>query len=88
MAAKKADDKAAEKSSKSGDVGEAEVQAKFDAAHKVGYSGVSTDPTPNENYTIRGVLAGKPTPETDYDAALEAVKVRVDGVEGVQPPSK
>lgn len=87
MAAAK--DKPSDKpASKSSDLGQSELQAHFDEAHAKGYFGQSTDPTPNEHYTISGVLAGKPTPETNYEAALEAVKVRVDGVEGVQPPSK
>lgn len=30
-----------------------------------GYWGVQVDKTPNENYTVAGVLAGKPTPETE-----------------------
>lgn len=30
-----------------------------------GYRGVQVDTTPNENYTVAGVLAGKPTPETE-----------------------
>lgn len=30
-----------------------------------GYFGHQVDKTPNENYTVAGVLAGKPTPETD-----------------------
>lgn len=30
-----------------------------------GYRGVQADKTPNEHYTIAGVIAGKPTPETD-----------------------
>lgn len=29
-----------------------------------GYRGANTDPTPNENYTLQGVGAEKPTPET------------------------
>jgi len=37
-----------------------------------GYFGTVTDPTPNENYTVAGVLAGKPTPETDTKLAAEA----------------
>ena len=36
-----------------------------------GYAGVSSDPTPNEHYTIAGVIAGKPTPETDPDQAAK-----------------
>jgi hypothetical protein len=27
------------------------------------------DQTPNENYTVAGVLAGKPTPESDLEHA-------------------
>lgn len=33
--------------------------------HGPGYSGETPDPTPNENYTVAGVLADKPVPETD-----------------------
>lgn len=51
------------------DAGASEVQAKVDADEAKGYHGVSTDPTPNENYTNRGVGAGLPTPETDDDQA-------------------
>jgi len=35
-----------------------------DEALEQGYSGTAVDPTPNENYTLQGQLAGKPTPET------------------------
>lgn len=31
---------------------------------ELGYSGTAVDPTPNENYTLQGQLAGKPTPES------------------------
>lgn len=31
--------------------------------------GVATDPTPDDHYTVAGVTAGKPTPETDVDHA-------------------
>lgn len=74
--------------SKSADAGEAAVQAAYDEAHAKGYFGTSTDPTPNENYTLAGVIEGKPTPETQFDAAVEALKVRTTGAEGVQPPTK
>ena len=47
------------------DSGEAEVQAKFDEANEKGYFGTLADETPNENYTLRGVTSGKPTPETN-----------------------
>ena len=46
-------------------VGADEVQAKFDEANEKGYFGEVPDETPNENYTIAGVTAGKPTPETE-----------------------
>lgn len=45
------------------DAGQAEVQAKFDEAEEKGYFGFVPDSTPNENYTLAGVIAGKPTPE-------------------------
>ena len=38
------------------------------------------DPTPNENYTVAGVTAGAPTPETDKaaeQAAREALGLHV-----------
>lgn len=46
------------------DAGQAEVQATFDEANAKGYFGETPDETPNENYTLAGVIAGKPTPET------------------------
>lgn len=48
----------------SGDLGASEVQARFDEANAKGYFGETPDDTPNENYTLAGVTAGKPTPET------------------------
>ncbi len=53
------------------DVGQDEVQQKFDEANNQGYFGVTTDPTPDENYTLQGQAAGKPTPETDPKQAAE-----------------
>jgi hypothetical protein len=37
-----------------------------------GFTGIEVDKTPNEHYTVAGVVAGKPTPETDHKAHLEA----------------
>lgn len=54
-----------------------QVQAATDAAEDKGYFGEKTDPTPNEHYTVAGVVAGKPTPETDAGAAAEAAKAPV-----------
>lgn len=52
----------------SSDLGQAEVQAKFDEANERGYFGTVPDETPNENYTLKGVIAGKPTPENQRGA--------------------
>jgi hypothetical protein len=51
----------------------AEVQEAVDAAEEAGHLGVDPDPTPNSHYTLSGVAAGKPTPESD---AEQARKVR------------
>lgn len=53
-------------------------QAVIDRETAQGFRGVEVDPTPNENYTLAGVTSGKPTPETDEDAAEEARKARAD----------
>lgn len=47
------------------DLGQAEIQAKFDEANVKGYFGSVPDKTPAENYTLAGVTSGKPTPETE-----------------------
>jgi hypothetical protein len=52
------------------DSGEAEVQAKVDEAEAKGYFGQEVDKTPRENYTLEGVIAGAPTPETDPEQRL------------------
>jgi hypothetical protein len=43
---------------------------------KAGYYGSATDPTSRQNYTVDGVTAGKPTPETDEKAARAAREAR------------
>jgi hypothetical protein len=48
---------------KTTDSGEAEVQALVDEAEDKGFLGDAVDETPRENYTLQGVVAGKPTPE-------------------------
>lgn len=50
------------------------VQKATDKAEEKGLLGVEVDPTPNSAYTVSGVLAGEPTPETDADAAKAARK--------------
>ncbi|MFE5332559.1 hypothetical protein ACFRCG_39895 [Embleya sp. NPDC056575] len=52
----------------------APLQEATDEATERGFLGVETDPTPNSAYTVAGVLAGEPTPETDPDAAAAARK--------------
>lgn len=54
-------------------VGAEQVQSRMDAAQAKGYFGERADPTPLDHYTVGGVLAGKPTPETDADAQAEAL---------------
>jgi hypothetical protein len=41
------------------------VQKIVDTETEQGFRGVEVDTTPNENYTVAGVTAGKPTPETE-----------------------
>lgn len=47
--------------------GAAQVQAATDIDLHRGYLGHKVDPTPNEHYTVAGVLAGLPTPETTQE---------------------
>lgn len=53
-------------------VGQDQIQSAFDEANEKGYFGVTPDPTPNENYTIKGVIKNAPTPETDDGLRDEA----------------
>jgi hypothetical protein len=55
------------------DLGQKEIQEAFDVANAQGFFGITTDPTPDENYTLQGQAKGLPTPETDRD---QAAKVR------------
>ena len=52
--------------------GEDEVAAKLAAEQEAGGRGEFVDPTPNHAYTVAGVTAGEPTPETDEGAAADA----------------
>lgn len=49
-----------------------DVQKTVDAEEEAGFRGVEVDKTPNENYTVAGVIAGKPTPETESTGNPEA----------------
>lgn len=57
------------KAAPSKDGAQDEVQAAVDAAEDLGYVGTAVDPTPKDHYTVAGVVAGKPTPETDAEHA-------------------
>lgn len=48
-----------------------EVAAKVADENEAGHRGFTPDITPNENYTVAGVTAGKPTPETDPELAAK-----------------
>lgn len=60
------------KDAKSAERDNREVEEKVDDETAQGFRGVAVDPTPRENYTVQGVVAGKPTPETDAKAAAAA----------------
>lgn len=51
------------------DKAKAEVEKQLNAELAQGFRGLEVDPTPNEHYTVGGVLAGKPTPESDPEHA-------------------
>lgn len=58
---------------KNDDLGAAQVQEKVDKENEQGYAGSVPDPTPNEAYTVAGVLKNMPTSEK---AAPTAAQVR------------
>jgi hypothetical protein len=66
------------KEAKSAERDNREVEKKVEDETEQGFRGVQVDPTPRENYTVQGVVAGKPTPETDAGAA-EAARASVVG---------
>lgn len=51
-----------------------EVQATVDAENEQGFIGEAVDPTPRSAYTVAGVTAEEPTPETDEGAAEKAAE--------------
>ncbi len=46
---------------------EKKVQQAVEKETEQGFRGVEVDTTPNENYTVEGVVAGKPVPEAEAD---------------------
>jgi hypothetical protein len=67
----KDDQKAAEK-------GAEQVQEVVDAEEEKGFRGTEADTTPNENYTVAGVTAGKPVPEAASNPAIARRKAHSD----------
>jgi hypothetical protein len=68
-----------------------ELEAALDQEHEQGYFGTKVDPTPNEAYTVSGVLAGEPTPETDAGLeheAREAAGLSMGGLEQAESLKK
>lgn len=49
-----------------------EIQSTVELETKQGFRGTEVDSTPNENYTVKGVTSGAPTPETDAKAARDS----------------
>ncbi len=78
---KKSDTASGQKTTKQAETPLTEIREKQAAQ---GFRGVEIDPTPNENYTVAGVTSGKPTPETDVNAAKEARKVTGLAKSGVE----
>lgn len=44
-----------------------ETKKKTPTPEDRGYEGAQADETPNENYTVAGVVAGKPVPESQAE---------------------
>jgi hypothetical protein len=65
------------KTAASKDEAQQEVQKVVDEAEERGFLGVPVDPTDKHAYTVPGVLAGEPTPETDADHA-RTVRQKLD----------
>jgi hypothetical protein len=54
------------------DAASKQVQEAVERDTAQGFRGVEADPTPNDHYTVAGVVDGKPVPETDDEAAKAA----------------
>ena len=64
------------------------VQEIVDKENEQGYSGVAVDPTPNENYTLAGVVDNKPTPETHPEQAAKVGSTKFAGTQAAEKESK
>jgi hypothetical protein len=61
--------KATERRANDPDAATKVAQKQTDLEAEAGLRGVEVDSTPNEHYTVAGVLAGKPVPEASEDPA-------------------
>lgn len=55
-----------------GDGGTQQVEQAVKEIDAKGYQGWTPDPTPNENYTLKGRASGAPVPETDPKLMAQA----------------
>jgi hypothetical protein len=62
-----------------------DLQERTDEAEAKGYWGETPDPTPNSAYTLGGVTAGEPTPETDPKLRAEATEASEELAEELTP---
>jgi hypothetical protein len=51
-----------------------EVEKRVETETEQGFRGTEVDQTPNENYTVEGVIRNKPVPETNEEARAAARK--------------
>jgi hypothetical protein len=56
-----------------------ELEKAVAEANAKGFYGVEVDPTPNEHYTVDGVVAGKPTPENPDGRRVRLTGGSTDG---------
>lgn len=88
MSNDKKSDTTTEKSAKAKPSTVSSIQAKVDQENEQGFRGIEVDPTPNENYTVAGVVSGKPTPETDPATAKEARAFTNVGLTGIEASAR
>lgn len=55
------------------------MQDAEDEVTELGFRGVEVDTTPNEHYTVAGVTAGLPTPETHPEQAAKVGSRKFEG---------
>lgn len=65
-----------------------DIQARIDQELKQGFRGFEVDPTPNKNYTVKGVTSGAPTPETDAAHAAEVRKSTGLGLSAIEAAAR